>query len=151
MCNFRTFLKTLQVPAFATQNGIFLAYCLLSVSYHAVLLSECNNRIRALQRTLPSSIRCSPIFGTSPETEFSSEYFIEMLLSYIFGPGVDKIRRLIWNRLSAIADGKILMSAPEIVWLRVFLSLHFNVDVCFGAGSAILCRKPVRKKGLFSS
>ena len=34
------------------------------------------------------SIRCSPIFETSLETEFSSENFTEMLLSYIFGPSV---------------------------------------------------------------
>ena len=63
-----------------------------------------------------------------------------------------KTCRLIWNRLSAIADGKILMSAPEIVWLRVFLSLHFNMDVYFGAGSVILMMKTSPKKtGLFSS
>ena len=31
-----------------------------------------------------------PILETSPETEFSSEYFTEMLLSYISGPRVVK-------------------------------------------------------------
>ena len=40
--------------------------------------------------TLPISIRCSPIFETSPERDFSLGYFTEMLFSYIFGPSVVK-------------------------------------------------------------
>ena len=60
-------------------------------------VSECNNRIRA-QRALSISIRCFPIFETSPETDFSSEYVTEMLHSYIFGPSVVKYDILINNR-----------------------------------------------------
>ena len=43
-----------------------------------------------------------PIFETSPETEFSSEYFTEMLLSYIVGPRMVKYDILSNNRRSAL-------------------------------------------------
>ena len=54
------------------------------------------------QRTLPISIRCFPIFETSLKTEFSSEYFTELLLSYIFGPSVVKYDVLSNNRRSKL-------------------------------------------------
>ena len=48
------------------------------------------------------SIRYSLIVETSPETEFSLEYFTEMLLSYIFGPSVVKYGILSNNRRSKL-------------------------------------------------
>ena len=52
--------------------------------------------------TLPISIRCSPIFETSPERDFSLEYFTEMLFSYIFGPSVVKYDILSNDRRSKL-------------------------------------------------
>ena len=46
------------------------------------------------------SNRCSPILFQTPETEFSSDYFTEMLLIYIFGPSVVKYDILSNNRRS---------------------------------------------------
>ena len=63
---------------------ILVAYYLLGVSYHAVPLSKGNNRIWAPNKPywfwydVPQSLKL-PL-----ETEFPSEYFTEMLLSYIF-------------------------------------------------------------------
>ena len=62
-------------------------------------MSECNNRIRALNELCRFRSDVPPtIFETSPETEFSSEYFTEMLLRYIFGPSVVKYDILSNNR-----------------------------------------------------
>ena len=33
--------------------------------------------------------------------------------------------------ISAMANGKIVISVRQIVWLKVFLSLYFNMDVYF--------------------
>ena len=53
-------------------------------------MSECNKRIRALNELCRFRSVVSPIFQTSPQTELSSEYFTEMLLSYVFGPRMVK-------------------------------------------------------------
>ena len=72
--------------------------------------------------------RYSLILKTFPETEFSSEYFTEMLLSYIFGLSVVKYGILSNNRRSkqqAVIDCLFF-------WLRLFSSLskakHFFID-----------------------
>ena len=64
-------------------------------------MSECNDRIRAYNELCRSvlSIWYSPILETSP---FSSEYFTEILRSYIFGPGVVKYGILSNNRRSKL-------------------------------------------------
>ena len=64
--------------------------------------SECNNRIRAFNELCRFRSDVPPtIFETSPQKEFSSEYFTEMLLRYIFGPSVVKYDVLSNNRRSS--------------------------------------------------
>ena len=65
------------------------------------------------------SIRCFPIFETSPETKFSSEYFTEMLLSYIFGPSVVKYDILSNNRR------RELHAVIDCIFYIAFFILHF--------------------------
>ena len=67
-----------------------------------------------------------PIFETSPETEFSSEYFTEMLLSYIFGPRMVKYDILSNNRRS---------------------TLHAVIDCVFFNLSKIALKVDARKRG----
>jgi len=67
-------------------------------------LTECNDRIRAYNELCWSvlSIWYSPILETSPDKEFSSEYFTEILRSDIFGPSVVKYDILSNNRRSKL-------------------------------------------------
>ena len=75
------------------------------VSYCAVLLNE---RVSVTIESEPTknSTDFDPIstliLETSPEKEFSSEHFTEMLLSYIFGPSVVKYGILSNNRYSKL-------------------------------------------------
>ena len=48
-----------------------------------------------------------------------------------------------------MAYRKMVISAPEIVWLGVFLLFYFNVDVCLGARSTIFSSKTSQKKESF--
>ena len=71
-------------------------------------MSEYNHRIRVLNELcrFRSDISRS-LIQTFPETEFSSEYFTEILLSYICGPSVVKYDILSNNRrrkLHAVID-----------------------------------------------
>ena len=90
---------------------LFIAYCLIGLSYYCNMLSfwvsECNNRIEAhnelnqFRSDIPRSLR------RPRRPKFSSEYFTEMLLSYIFGPSAVKYGILSNNRrnkLHAVID-----------------------------------------------
>mgnify|MGYP006964572074 CR=1 FL=1 len=91
--------------------GCFVAYCLLDISNYTVLLSErASERVSVTIESDPTtliSIRYSLILETSPETEFSSDYFTEMLFSYIMWPSVVKYGILSNNmrgKLHAVID-----------------------------------------------
>ena len=65
-------------------------------------VSQCNNKIQALNE-LCRFWSDGPIFETSLETEFSSEYYYtEMLLSFIFGPSEVKYDIVSNNRRSKL-------------------------------------------------
>ena len=91
---------------FPCQNFIFEAYCLIGVSYYAVLLSEWVSVSITIESEPPTN--CAnfdpmlPNLWNFPGAGVFSEYFTEMLLSYIFRPRVVKYDILRNNRCSKL-------------------------------------------------